>query len=117
MVEIKFKNLDRSDLVAEIVRTRFETLLESFPDLQEHSIRVTIDMQNSPHQAGPDEFHVKTQIHGFKFKNVIVDKNADNLYKALAEVVEVLHEKLNRSLDKKKAKMRQRVRRASNQTL
>jgi len=113
MIKITFKNLERSELAKEIVEERFVEVVERFPELQRTQIHVTLKMENSPRQAGPDLFKVKTRITGGKYQGVILEKEAPSLYTALAEVVEHLLERLNRHGDKKRVRERNQLRLAS----
>jgi ribosome-associated translation inhibitor RaiA len=104
MIKIRFKNLERSDIAREIARERIETIIDKFPDLRSSAVTVTLEMQNSPLQAGPDIFSVKFQVSGGRYRGAIVKKSAGSLYEALAEVVEHLLEKLNRLGDRKRVR-------------
>ena len=48
MINVVFKNLDRSELAREAVTERLDAIVEKFPDLQKSRINVTLEMQNSP---------------------------------------------------------------------
>lgn len=110
MVTVVFKNLDKSDLIKETVITRLQDTIDRFPDLTGHRITVTLSMENSPQQAGPDHFTVKVHVRGKKYRDVLIEKSAMNLYLALAEVNEHLLERLNRIGDRARVKRRnQRV--------
>jgi len=106
MIIVKFKNLDRSDLAIETVRTRVGALVEKFPDLQKSKIQVTLEMENSPVQAGPDSFTVKLHITRGRYDGLTIEKTNDNLYHALAELVDYMLESLNRFGDKARIKER-----------
>jgi ribosome-associated translation inhibitor RaiA len=110
MFTIVFKNLDRSDLIKETVSTKLQDTTDRFPDLAEHKITVTLSMENSPQQAGPDHFTVKVHVRGKKYRDVLIEKSAMNLYSALADVNEHLLERLNRMGDRARVRSRkQRV--------
>lgn len=106
MIQIKFKNLEKSQLAKDAVLERIEALVLKFEDLKESRIIVTLEMQNSPLQAGPDLFSVKLFISRGRFRGITVTKSDSNLYKALAEVVEHMLEVLNRAGDKERVKKR-----------
>lgn len=110
MISIVFKNLEKSELAREAARERMETLIEKFPDLQRSRMRVTLSMENSPTQAGPDLFRVKVFCHGGRYRGVGLEKTSTNLYVALADVVDHLLERLNRFGDKHRVIQRQQSR-------
>lgn len=96
MLRIKFKNLDRSELAREAVLERMEAMTRKFEDLRQSRITVTLEMENSPTQAGPDRFRVKLFIAGGRFEGLTISKSDANLYKALAELTDHMLESLNR---------------------
>ncbi|MEZ4814949.1 MAG: hypothetical protein R3A80_07065 [Bdellovibrionota bacterium] len=110
MLRIVFNNLEKSELTKVIVEERLMPIIEKFPDLRGHRLTATLSMQNSPQQAGPDLFSVRVHIHGKKYKNVILDKSAQSLYVALADICNHLLEKLNREGDKDRVKSRKKTR-------
>lgn len=110
MIKLIFKNLENSSLVREIVQDRLGHIQEKFPDLKKHRIYVTLSMDNSSFQAGPDEFGVKVHIAGQKFGSLTIEKKAASLYIALAEVSEAILELLNRRTDKLRVKSRSQSR-------
>jgi ribosomal subunit interface protein len=111
MIKITFKNLERSELAKQAVEEKMKEVVNRFPDLTTSNIQVTLSMENSPRQAGPDLFRVKTLIHKSKYHGVILEKQSPSLYAALAEVSEHLLERLNRFGDKKRVKARRQERR------
>ncbi len=110
MIQIKFKNLEKSELAREAALERIESLVDKFPDLNDCQILVTLEMQNSPIQAGPDLFKVKVHVSSGRYRGTTVEKKNANLYVALAEVVDHLLEKLNRFGDKSRVKERKMAR-------
>ncbi len=110
MIQVKFKNLEKSELVRETVVERVQTLVEKFPDLKGSQIVVTVEMENSPVQAGPDLFSIKVRVSRGRFDGTMITKSYANFYKALAEVMEHMLEKLNRAGDKERVKGRKKVR-------
>lgn len=106
MVTVVFKNLDKSALIKETVVTRLQDTMDRFPDLAGHRIIVTLSMENSPQQAGPDHFTVRVHVRGKKYRDVLIEKSAMNLYLALADVNEHLLERLNRMGDRARVKRR-----------
>lgn len=110
MIQIKFKNLEKSEMAREAVENRIEGLVEKFPDLSPSKIQVTLEMENSPTQAGPDLFKVKLHISRGRYDGITCEKANSNLYVALAEVVDHMLESLNRFGDKARVKERKRAR-------
>ncbi len=113
MIQILFKSLERSELACEAVEERLESLMERFPDLRLSRIAVTLSMENSPLKAGPDLFTVKVFCRGGRYKDILLEKSAPNLYAALADVVDHMLERLNRFGDRTRVKRRTQARRAS----
>lgn len=113
MIQIKFKNLEKSELAREAVADRVEALIEKFPELEKSKILVTLEMENSPSQAGPDVFKIKFHIKGGRYDGITVEKADSNLYIALADIVDHMLEKFNRFGDRIRVKERTRARRIS----
>lgn len=110
MIHVKFKNLEKSELAREVAQERIETLIEKFPDLGQSRIQVTLEMQNSPTQAGPDVFKVKVHVTRYRHNEITVEKASPNLYVALADVVDHMLETLNRFGDRTRVKERRKAR-------
>jgi len=110
MIQIRFKNQDKSEMAREAVAERIDTLVDKFPDLNESKIQVTLEMANSPTQAGPDLFKVKVHVSGGRYNGLTVEKADSNMYVALAEVVDHMLESLNRFGDKARVKERRHAR-------
>ena len=110
MIQIKFKKLKKSDILQSNVQNRIEALIEKFDDLSGSKIQVTLEMENSPAQAGPDYFKVKVHVSGGRYHGVTVEKADINVYVALADVVDHLLEVLNRFGDRSRVLERKRAR-------
>ncbi len=110
MIQIKFKNLDKSELAREAVNERVESLVTKFPDLGKCKIHTTLEMENSLTQPGPDLFKVKFLVTNGRYSGVVVEKSDSNLYVALADVVDHMLEKLNRFGDRTRVKERTKAR-------
>lgn len=110
MILVKFKNLDKSELAREVVQDRIEAMIEKFPALNESKIQITLEMENSPFQAGPDLFKVKLHIARGRYHGITIEKEDSSLYVALAEVSDHMLEKLNRFGDRRRVKERTRAR-------
>jgi len=110
MTQIIFKNLQKSELAKEVALERIDVVVERFPDLSSSSLVITLSMQNSPEQAGPDEFTVKVYCRGGRYRGITLEKSGPNLYAALADVVEHMLERLNRFGDRARVKGREKAR-------
>ncbi|MBF0362346.1 MAG: hypothetical protein HQK49_15120 [Oligoflexia bacterium] len=106
MLKIIFKNLEKSELAREISKERFQVVFDRFPDLSSSKVTITLSMENSPQQAGPDVFSVKFYSQGGRYQNVVLQKSAANLYGALGDLIEHVLDKLNRYADKKRVRER-----------
>lgn len=113
MIKIHFKNLEPSQLVRDAVLERLEGMIEKFSDLKDAKIQVTLEMENSPHQPGPDLFTVKVHVAQGRYRGVTIAKSEPSLYVALAEVVDHLLERLNRYGDRARVRKRAQARRAT----
>lgn len=111
MIKITFRNLEKSELAREAAMERIELIVDKFEQLRESRIHVTLEMENSPTQAGPDLFKVKVQISGGRYQGVRIVKSDANLYVALADVVDHMLETLNRFGDKARITERNKARR------
>ncbi len=115
MIQVKFKNLDKSEMAREAVTGRIEALVDKFDDLSESKIQVTLEMENSPTQSGPDLFKVKLHVFRGRYDGITVQKSGSNLYRALAEVDEHMLEALNRFGDKHRIVERVKARKIKKQ--
>jgi ribosome-associated translation inhibitor RaiA len=106
MVHVKFKNMQKSELAVRIVKARITDAVARFPKGQARSVVVTLEMENSPKQAGPDLYKVRTEIIGGRYHGLILEKGGPSLYKALADVNDRLLERLNRISDRLRTKAR-----------
>jgi ribosome-associated translation inhibitor RaiA len=116
MITVKFRNMEKSDFVETAVYERIEPVLGKFPVLEESGVQVTLEMENSPVQAGPDLFTVRLRIAGGRYDGVAIKKANSNVYVALAEVADHMLEKLNRFGDRSRVKARSRSRKMVQQT-
>ena len=106
MYKVVFKNLEKSELAREAAMQRMDFVVKRFPDLNESQITLTLEMENSPQQAGPDLFRVSFHVKGGRYRDVRLEKTASNFYVALADLVEHTLEKLNRFGDRHRVKER-----------
>jgi len=115
MIHVKFKNLEKSEMAREVVQERIDILIGKFPDLNRSKVQVTLEMENSPTQAGPDLFKVKLHVSRGRYDGITCEKSDSNLYVALAEVVDHMLEALNRFGDKARVKERRNARQIAKQ--
>jgi ribosome-associated translation inhibitor RaiA len=116
MVKVIFKNMERSELAQKAVTERMEAVISKFPDLTNSGIAVTLEMLNSPVQAGPDLFSIKIHIHSGRYRGIRLQKSSPNLYVALADAIDHILEVLNRFGDRVRVKERTRARALSMQS-
>jgi ribosome-associated translation inhibitor RaiA len=100
MLKIVFKNMESSQLAKGIVQNRMSPIFEKFPALEGHRITLTIEMENSPRQAGPDLYTISSMVNGKTFKGVRVKKSSGNFYHATAELADALNELLRHEIDR-----------------
>ena len=110
MIKVIFKNMERSELAQKAVTDRLDTVVDKFPDLSNSGITVTLEMLNSPVQAGPDLFSIKIHIHSGRYRGIRLQKSSPNLYVALADSIDHILEVLNRFGDRVRVKERHRAR-------
>lgn len=101
-MKIVFKNLEKSEIAKDAVRERISELIEKFADLKKSSVLVTLEMHNSPQQAGLDSFSISLRVSGGRYDGINLTKHSSSLYIALADLVEHALESLNRYSDKKR---------------
>lgn len=116
MIKVIFKNMERSELAQKAVTERLEAVIHKFPDLISHGISVTLEMLNSPVQAGPDLFSIRIYVHSGRYRGIRLQKSSPNLYIALADAVDHMLEVLNRFGDRVRVKERNRARAISMQS-
>jgi len=117
MYKIVFKNLEKSVLAKEIVEERLTPILGKFPMVEPKHVRVTLTMDNSPTQPGPDLFWVKLHFRSGAMRGLVLEKSASNLYSALAMTVESLQARLGKETEKNRKILRQRSRRHKQQSV
>ncbi len=110
MVKVTFKDLSKSEFAEGVVTEKIKHLEDKFPELRNHNLNFSMRMINSPQHAGPDLFSAKLRIVGKKFDNLIIEKKASNLYKAISQVFSIILERLNRHRDKMRSKQRSLIR-------
>ena len=97
-------------MAKDAVKQRLDIIVDKFGDLKKSKLEVTLEMENSPIQAGPDLFKVKLHIKSGRYDGITVEKSNSNLYSALADVADHMLEVLNRFGDKNRIKERKQAR-------
>ncbi len=100
MLKIVFKNMESSELAKGVIQERISPIINKFPSLQGHRITLTVEMENSPKQAGPDLFTVSSIVSGKTFKVLKIKRSSGNFYHATAELADGLNELLAHENDR-----------------
>ena len=109
-VQIIFKNIKKSDLTENAVLDRILGVITKFPGLEEGRVRVTLEMHNGPEQPGPDLFSIRMQVLRGRYRGIRLEKSAENLHVALADLVDHALERLNRFGYRSRVKERRKAR-------
>lgn len=110
MIKVKFKNLNKSKFIEHEVSERISFVISKFDVIDEKEVVTTVEMENSPLQAGPDLFKIKVHINSGSFARITLEKENQNLFAALAEVSDHLLEVLSRTNDKTRVRERKKAR-------
>jgi ribosomal subunit interface protein len=100
MFKIIFKNMDSSELVKDIVSEKIQPIIEKYPALVGHQIVLTLEMENSPNQAGPDLFTVTSMVKGKTYKNLKIKRSSSNFYVAIGELADRFNEQLSKEINR-----------------
>jgi len=111
MIRVIFKDIKRSDFLENVVVMKMQDVIDKFPGLNDHQILVTLSMENSPRHPGPDSFSAKIYITGPRFGRIVIEKSSPTMYASIANLSEVLLERLNRTLDRARVRGRAQERR------
>ncbi len=111
MIQVKFKNLESSDLIRAIAAERIHAVISKFPQLANTMVTVTLEMENSPAQPGADLFSVKVHFRERRHKSLTIKKSSIELHSALAEVADHLLEAIHRFEERDRSKRRKAARR------
>ncbi len=106
MINIFFKNIEKSQLAVDIVKERINRVSAKFPDLKTHTINVILFVDNSVVRPGLDSYGIKLLISGKKYGGIIIEKTNQSLYTALDEIIDVILEAINRKGDKQRIRNR-----------
>lgn len=110
MVQVLFRNLDRSEAFVKVCESRMSRLQEKFPDLLNARVIVTTTLTSSPSHTSSDSFSVSLRIVGGPFSGLILHKEADSIYRAWSDCADHLLERLHRAAEKRRSKDRQSIR-------
>lgn len=108
-MKIVFKNLESSELARQIVQDRIGPIISKFRSLIGHNVTVTLEMENSPLQPGPDLFTVSILINGSTHKFLKMEKADGNLYHAVAMVADGIFELLSKANDRIKTQKKSQI--------
>ena len=100
-MEIQFVRLKKSSAVIEAIEDRMTPIFEKANIDYQRKVKITVAMENSPVQAGPDLFRVRMRIKTGIFRNLIVEKADMNFYKALSSLAESVSTTLQRNKGKR----------------
>jgi hypothetical protein len=102
MMRIIFRNMDRSELAVEIISERMQLVFDKFERLNPLDVTMTLKMDNSPVQAGPDLFCLKFYCNRGSFRGLSIEKRSPNLYIGLADLVDTLCDRLGRNAERQR---------------
>jgi ribosome-associated translation inhibitor RaiA len=88
MVQVVFKNMETSTLAKNVIQERVSHIVKKFPTLADHKITMTLEMYNSPKQAGPDMYSANVLVTGKTFKAIRLKKTSENFYHAIAVLMD-----------------------------
>lgn len=111
MVKIIFKDVESSIFTRILTEERLENISKKFPQLENHTLTVTLSMENSPLQPGPDIYSVHLRVSGPKFRRVFLKKKSRSFYLAIADLSESLLEVLSRAGERSRVAQRTKARR------
>lgn len=109
MFKVVFKNMNASSLTSENIHQRLMPIIDKYPDIKNHRMSVTIEMENSPQQAGQDFFSISIMMTGKIFKDLRIKKSSENFYIALSSLVESLNAHLSRRHQKNSRSIRKNL--------
>ncbi|MEZ4750450.1 MAG: hypothetical protein R3B54_07425 [Bdellovibrionota bacterium] len=107
-MKVNFKDLRPSELILETIEERLKDDFKRFPDLRSEAVEVTVSMENSPQQAGPDVFGIRFRVLKGRYKGIILQKKSQSFYRALGKLNKSLVERLNRAGEKVRTRSRKK---------
>lgn len=108
MTQVIFRNFDRSEFVERVATDRIQEVLAKFPEFRASTSTITLYMDNSPVQAGPDLFGARLYVKAPRGRALIIEKSDLNMHMAIAKLSEALLERLHRFMDKERSVQRRR---------
>lgn len=111
MIKIHYKQIERSALIENEICSRITKILEKFPRLGESDIHVHLYCENSPVKGGVDVYRIKLHLMSGVYGGIKVMKSHSNFYVALANLSDVMLERLNRFSDRVRVRERALARR------
>ena len=106
-----FKDGLQSEFVKHAMEYHMDHLQEKYPELENSEATVTLQMENSPIQAGPDAYTVKIRLSGSKrLKGISLKKTAKNFYVAVNDAFHTLTRKISNKISKRRTINRHRRR-------
>lgn len=111
MLRVVFKNLRKSKFAEEIVSSRINSVLEKFPEYKPSSATAILEMENSPLQAGPDDYRIKLVLTDKSMSPIVLQMTSGHLYQAASMLSDRLLEVLHRAVEKRRDVRRFRRRR------
>jgi ribosome-associated translation inhibitor RaiA len=106
MVNVVFKNLEKSTMVRDIVAGKLERVLEKFPRFATTLATVSVCTENSRVAGPPHYYSVKLRVQAKGLRPIIVEKKAVSLYAAVAELTDHALEILHRTVEKRRDQVR-----------
>lgn len=111
MLNIIFHNLRRSELIKTAAQERFWSLEDKFPRLEDSSVTLTLEMENSPIKPGADQFSASFYCNDGYYAGLKIKKSSDDLYVALWDLMDTAQLQLHKHHRKSRSKKLTQVRR------
>jgi ribosome-associated translation inhibitor RaiA len=110
MIQIKFKNFDKSEIINRVIFKKIGALADRFKELHKSKILVSIEMESSPDQVVADHFKIKLRVSQGRYDGVSIEKTNLNFYVALDEISGNLTKILGRFGDRARVRERKKAR-------
>jgi ribosome-associated translation inhibitor RaiA len=111
MVRVVFKNLEKSDMIRDIVGSKILHSLEKFPSLAKATATTIVSRDEARNKNGDEHFSVKLILAGNGIKPIIIEKSSNNLYQAVSIAADSAHEILHRASTRIRERTRLKQRR------
>jgi ribosome-associated translation inhibitor RaiA len=96
MLNIVYKNFEPTNYTKEIILERIKPIINKFSLDHKHRVRITLEVVNSPSQAGADVYSITTFIHGITYKNFKMKRSSSDFFRAIADLVDGLQFQLGK---------------------